>query len=276
MAACTIPNTLSNGQVADATVVMGNFNAVGACADAAVTPSGTPVTGSIPVFSGPKTIASGDLTGDVTTSGSTTTTLSNSGVTPGSYVNANITVDAKGRVTAAANGAAGSGTLTLISEVITSGSQASVTFSSIPSVYRDLIIKVRGRSTGSGVNPAMSLTVNGDSAAHYQNEWVNWTSNAGSATQDGAQTTSFVLPYFTGAGASANYSGFIEIELPDYRGTTFYKTIFSKGGGSLGTGTYTQQLGFRAGSWSSTSAISSATIAGGFVDGSVVSLYGSM
>lgn len=36
-AACTIPNTLANGQVADATKVMGNFSAVAACADAAAT-----------------------------------------------------------------------------------------------------------------------------------------------------------------------------------------------------------------------------------------------
>jgi len=108
-APCTVPNTIANGQVADASKVMDNFNAVAACADQGVKTTGTPTPGSIATFSGPGSIATGNLTGDVTTAGGTAATLSNSGVVAGTYSNPNIIVDAKGRITSASQGNGGGG-----------------------------------------------------------------------------------------------------------------------------------------------------------------------
>ena len=108
---CTVPNTLVNGQVADATDVMENFNAVANCVENArgdgVTHEGTPSAGEIAVFTSPTGVTGGDLTGDVSTSGSTATQLAPTGVTPGTYYNPTIVVDTKGRITSASNGSAG-------------------------------------------------------------------------------------------------------------------------------------------------------------------------
>lgn len=154
-AACSVPNTIANGQPADASQVMGNFTALGGCATSV---SGSPPTGAIATFAGAAAIINGDLSGDVTTSGSTSTTLANSGVNPGAYTCANVTFDAKGRAVSAASGACGgSGSApTLVQQAAvrgTSGSQTSfpVTLASAPTPGDLLLSIMAGWSGGASL-----------------------------------------------------------------------------------------------------------------------------
>lgn len=168
--------------------------------------------------------------------------------------------------------------MALISEVITSGSQASVSFAAISSSYRDLVLVVRGRGTNASLTVNVHVQFNNDTGSNYHTEDAHWFSAIGAASQLVSQTSAWVgtLP---GASATANYAGSLKAEILAYDDTTFFKNLLSDYGAHLGTGATTQGRGIISGLWLNAGAITEIDVilsAGNFVNGSIVSLYGRM
>lgn len=165
-----------------------------------------------------------------------------------------------------------------LATVVTSGSQTSVSFASIPSGYRDLVLRWTAKSlynTNPFGDDGMAIRFNGDSGTNYdaQQMFISHTTRAGVRTLaankfSGPQIVSS-LPT---AGADEFDSG--RMVIADYLGA-HYKSIY-------GQCENTDAANFRmlqfSGRYRSNTAISSMTIALnsglGFVDGSVLTLYG--
>lgn len=164
----------------------------------------------------------------------------------------------------------------LIAETVTSGSATNVSFASIPTTYRDLEVRVRGRGTTAAAQVAIRMRFNSDSAANYdftEHDLVNGTTSGAPAV---AQTFGLV-GVIAAASATADYADLAMAMIADYRGTTFQKSGHWSSATRTGTTTATLTLSQGGNWWRSKVAISQIDVfpaAGGFVNGSIVSLYG--
>jgi hypothetical protein len=158
----------------------------------------------------------------------------------------------------------------IASTEVGSAGAANITFSSIPSGYTDILIKLSVRSDRASVGPSIGVEINGSTS--------NLTSRilAGNgATTSSATYSDAYLGDAVGANATSNTFGNQEIYFPNYSGSTNKSYSADSVGENNATTAYAI---LSAGLWSQTSAITSLKFydrgVGNFVQYSTATLYG--
>jgi hypothetical protein len=144
---------------------------------------------------------------------------------------------------------------------------ASVTFSSIPATYRDLILVTE---VIAGTNQGANVRYNSDSGSNYSTVVMR---AYGASIAESGSTTDNVI-YITYSGIGSGQKCLTTFSVMDYSATDKHKTALHR---SNYTGTSTTFVEAMATRWANTSAITSLQFfasTGSFAVGSTFSLYG--
>lgn len=155
------------------------------------------------------------------------------------------------------------------------GSSGTITFSSIPSTYKSLQIRIMAH-TSSGTFPAINMQFNSDTGTNYviHRLFGNGTSVTANATT--ASSNISVCAAF-GDGSNTTTYGVSITDIIDYASTSKNKTVRSLTGKDDNSGTTNSTLYFYSGLWLSTNAITDISLtatSGNFNTSSVFALYG--
>ena len=158
--------------------------------------------------------------------------------------------------------AAKTGTYSLINSTTLGSDQSSVTFSSIPATFTDLVLVVAGVTT-SGTEAA-AVRFNGDTGSNYSRTVLYGTGSSALSLRN-SNITDSGLGVLDSASQGNNIYHFM-----DYSNSTTYKTFLARGNVA------SEQTRASVGLWRSTSAITSITVLVGtsFASGCTFKLYG--
>ena len=155
----------------------------------------------------------------------------------------------------------------IFATTVSTNGTSSVVFSSIPSTYKHLQIRVVAAQSAGGV---LRLRFNGDSGSNYNSHWLYTNGSAVSSSQSSVVPTG-INTAFTPA---ANAQGVAVIDILDYTNTNKYTTTRSIDGSDNNSVT---AIELSSGVWLNTVEVSSITFTsqnGTFNAGSVFALYG--
>lgn len=171
-----------------------------------------------------------------------------------------------------------------IATITSSGSTSTITFSSIPSTYKHLQLRIIARGTGTGgYYTSVPVTFNGDTTAgNYYNHSLGGNGSGTVTPYASGYATNSLINIPNGANTANAFAGAV-IDILDYKSTTKNKTIRSLNGCDLNSSAgfpYSGAIFLASMLWNSTSAINSitftadATYSVNFASGSSFALYG--
>lgn len=165
-------------------------------------------------------------------------------------------------------------TYQLIASNTLTGTTASVTFSSIPSTYTDLVLRISARTDRVNPGDTVYIRFNSDSGTNYSTTRLTGTGSAVAAVRQSSSSGPISL-FVTAASDTSNTFGNAEAYIPNYTlSATKSNSTFSV---TENNGT-TAYISANANLWNSTSAITSITLASvnsaNFISGSSFFLYG--
>jgi hypothetical protein len=168
-------------------------------------------------------------------------------------------------------------TYTIIASNTLSSSAASVTFSSIPATYTDLVLRISARANGSGLLAGLAIKFNGSTTSIYSNTNLFAYSSSGTSNRSSSVASIPAMDNITDGGATANSFSSNELYIPSYtisqnKPSSLFSVVENKSATNFEWLVYTG-----AGLYRDTAAISSialTTNAGSFVSGSSFFLYG--
>jgi hypothetical protein len=167
-------------------------------------------------------------------------------------------------------------TMTLIaSSTVGAGGASTISFSSIPSTYTDLCVKLSTRAAATGwTTSTIQLTFNGVGGTSYSRRTL-YNKSDGTGGSDSASSVAYIAGIGDdGSSATSNTFANNEFYIPNYAGSNYKSVSIDSVVENNGTDTAAQ---LTAGLFSNTSAISSLSILdvnGNFVQYSTAYLYG--
>lgn len=138
-----------------------------------------------------------------------------------------------------------------------SSGQSSIEFTSIPSTYTHLQLRLFGRTTRASTDDYIYIRFNGDSnTANYRSHYLI---GEGTNVYSGDISSDYsVFGRLTGGNAASSVFGALTVDMVDYKNTNKYKTFKNLGGQDLnGSPAY---IWIGSSLWMSTSAITSFAI----------------